>query len=353
MNLTRLQELLGHFPTEKIAVVGDFFLDQYLLIDPSLDEPSVETGLTAYQIVGKRHSPGAAGTVVNNLCALGVGTIFAVGMTGQDGEGLELRTQLARLGVNCDYLYACEERFTPTYTKPMLQEKGADGRIIERELNRLDLKNRQTLPQSVEERIIRALRELAKKVDAIMVMDQVSQENCGVITDKVRQELAELGWQRTPNVIYADSRERIAQFTDMIIKCNHFEVVASYYPEYDQLNGLAKDQIPSDSLIEECGRKMAAQTHRTVYVTLGPRGIWVFNENGQEQEKLPGVQVEGPIDICGAGDSTSSGIVATLCARGSYAEAAQVGNLVASITIQQLGTTGTAKPEQVLSAWKD
>ena len=29
-----------------IAVVGDFFLDRYLIIDPALTEPSLETDLT-------------------------------------------------------------------------------------------------------------------------------------------------------------------------------------------------------------------------------------------------------------------------------------------------------------------
>ena len=34
-------------------------------------------------------------------------------------------------------------------------------------------------------------------------------------------------------------------------------------------------------------------------------------------------------------------------------EAAAFGNLVASITIQQIGTTGTASPEQVRARWRD
>jgi sugar/nucleoside kinase (ribokinase family) len=50
----------------------------------------------------------------------------------------------------------------------------------------------------------------------------------------------------------------------------------------------------------------------------------------------------------GAGDSTTAGIVSSLCAGASLEEAGLVGNLVASITIQQIGTTGTASPEQVL-----
>jgi len=40
--------------------------------------------------------------------------------------------------------------------------------------------------------------------------------------------------------------------------------------------------------------------------------------------------------------------VLALCAGASLPEAALVGCLVASITVQQLATTGTATPEQVL-----
>jgi len=61
--------------------------------------------------------------------------------------------------------------------------------------------------------------------------------------------------------------------------------------------------------------------------------------------------VSGPIDIVGAGDAATSGIVAALLAGATDFEAAALGNLVASITIQQLGTTGTATPQQVRERW--
>ncbi|HND52485.1 MAG TPA: PfkB family carbohydrate kinase, partial [Pirellulaceae bacterium] len=51
------------------------------------------------------------------------------------------------------------------------------------------------------------------------------------------------------------------------------------------------------------------------------------------------------------GDSATAGIVASLLAGASPEEAAAVGNLVASITVQQLGTTGTASPAQVRERW--
>ena len=71
MTLERLAELIDRFPEQRIAVVGDFFLDKYLDVDPALAELSLETGKTAHQVVAVRPSPGAAGTVVSNLSALG------------------------------------------------------------------------------------------------------------------------------------------------------------------------------------------------------------------------------------------------------------------------------------------
>ena len=59
----------------------------------------------------------------------------------------------------------------------------------------------------------------------------------------------------------------------------------------------------------------------------------------------------GPTDIVGAGDSTSAGSAGAVMAGATYEQAAAFGNLVASVTIQQLGVTGTATPQQVRERW--
>ena len=61
--------------------------------------------MAVYNVVEVRSQPGAAGTILNNLVALGIGEIHAVGFCGDDGEGYELRRALAaRAGVNLDAL---------------------------------------------------------------------------------------------------------------------------------------------------------------------------------------------------------------------------------------------------------
>src|SRR5262245_56502650 len=114
-----IEQILAALPHKTVGVLGDLFLDRYLDIDAALTEPSVETRLDAYQVVRVRSYPGAAGTVINNLAALGVGRIYPIAVIGDDGEGHELRQELAKLSaVAAGGVFAWGGRRTPTYTKP-------------------------------------------------------------------------------------------------------------------------------------------------------------------------------------------------------------------------------------------
>src|SRR5438445_940456 len=113
-----LRRILDALPRLSIAVLGDLFLDKYLDLDSRLTETSVETGLDAYQVVGVRCYPGAGGTVLNNLKALGVGRLHTVSVIGSDGEGFELLRTLRERNVDQDGVVVRSDRMTPTYTKP-------------------------------------------------------------------------------------------------------------------------------------------------------------------------------------------------------------------------------------------
>src|SRR5438132_11902374 len=100
MTLTEgsLEQILNRIRHLTCAVLGDLFLDRYLDIDAALTEPSIETGLDAYQVVRVRAYPGAAGTVISNLAALGAKHIRPISVMSNDGEGCELLQALHSLG---------------------------------------------------------------------------------------------------------------------------------------------------------------------------------------------------------------------------------------------------------------
>ncbi|MGC9360301.1 MAG: PfkB family carbohydrate kinase, partial [Anaerolineae bacterium] len=93
---------------------------------------------------------------------------------------------------------------------------------------------------------------------------------------------------------------------------------------------------------------LAQQVGRTVFVTVGDRGILVCDE--RRAEHAPAVPVTGEIDVVGAGDTTISAMLASLCAGATGIEAAEIGNLAASVTIQKIGTTGTASSKEIVAA---
>src|SRR5438128_3449471 len=139
LRLDLVEHILACAERLTIGVLGDLFLDRYLDLDAALTEPSLETGLDAYQVVRVRSYPGAAGTVINNLAALGVKRVYPISVIGDDGEGYELLRALDQLNVvDRTWILQSSSRRTPTYTKPMLQTNGQPAR----ELNRLDIKNR-------------------------------------------------------------------------------------------------------------------------------------------------------------------------------------------------------------------
>src|SRR5262245_2586148 len=98
LSTAAVESILTKIPRLTVGVLGDLYLDRYLEIDATLTEPSIETGLDAYQVVRVRPSPGAAGTVINNLVALGVGRVVPISVIGRDGEGRELTQALEALG---------------------------------------------------------------------------------------------------------------------------------------------------------------------------------------------------------------------------------------------------------------
>ena len=103
---------------------------------------------------------------------------------------------------------------------------------------------------------------------------------------------------------------------------------------------------------ERATAALADKTQRPVFCTVGQDGV-VAGAPGQTPVLVPGYPVQGPVDIVGAGDSATSALCVSLLAGASLTEAAAAANLAASITVQQLGCTGTASPQQMLSRWEE
>jgi len=326
----RFNELTGRFPQSNVAVIGDFFLDEYLILDKELSEISLETDIEAHQVTATRKAPGVAGTVTNILRSLDV-PVVAIGFSGDDGHGFELRRGLKDLGINLDHFAVFPDRFTPTYTKPMLLENGC-----ETEQSRLDTKNRQPLHPEHEKQLIQSLRKVVPEAKAVLAIDQAKGRNCGVITDAVRAELAALAEQYPDKIFMADSRDYMSLYRNAIVKFNIHEA--------SKMFSLAHPNH-SPKFVADLSKRLFEYYHTPIILTLGAEGMQVTDEACSA--RIPGIPVSGPTDIVGAGDSVMASAGAALSVGASLIEAAIIGNLTASIIIQQIGTTGIATRQQI------
>jgi rfaE bifunctional protein kinase chain/domain len=315
--------IVAEFPRRSALVVGDICLDRWCTYDPATTEPSRETGIPRIGVVSTETTPGAGGTIANNLAALGIGRVAVLGTVGEDGFGYELQQALESRGVSTELLVRSDDVSTFTYTKLLNLTSGIEDQP------RVDFINTRPLPAAVERQILTRLRDVAENFDVIYVSDQAETAHGGVVTPAVRERLAQIG---THKLVLADSRRRLVEFRNVILKSNVQEAACA-----------------STSLFA-CVDYQRFRKHvgaPLLFVTQGARGVLVV-EDGSEI-LIPTRPIEKPVDICGAGDSFAAGAGMALAAGGSPLEAARFGNLVASVTIMKKGT-GTANPAEVLAA---
>jgi sugar/nucleoside kinase (ribokinase family)/phosphoglycolate phosphatase-like HAD superfamily hydrolase len=338
MGRPELESLLADVRSVRIGIVGDFCLDAYWDLDPSLSEPSIETGLPTRAVRAQRYSPGGAGNVAANLVSLGVGSVRAFGVVGDDPFGREMLRIFAAMGIEASGMLVQPAGWsTAVYVKPV--ESGAES-------NRIDFGNANALDPAVGDRLLASLSAALPSLDLVVVNQQLAH---GIHTEAFRGGLAALiaGASHGPRPVpfLADSRTFSDSCAGAIRKINDREALRLCGREW-----VGDGPVP----LEDAGRaaaELAARWGTTLFLTRGARGILVQEAGGAQV--VPGLQMLGRIDTVGAGDSALAGIAAALAAGRGAREAAELGNFTAGVTVRKLFTTGTASPAEVLAIGSD
>lgn len=330
LDIEDLSHLLERIKSARIAVIGDFCLDAYWFADLSRCETSIETGLPTHPIARQRYSLGGAGNVAANLSALGVGTLHALGVVGDDPWGRELLRLLTRSGAQtAGVLTQTEQWDTLAYVKPHVEG---------REESRRDFGNFNEISDETVRKLISHLDDLAPELDLVVINQQVLQ---GIHARALRALLAEI-IEHYPGLFFiADSRHFSDSFPGALVKLNAHEAARQA--------GFAQDRarpVPREDALASAER-LYQRFRRPVFVSRGAQGVAVRSSAGLAE--IPGVVVTGEIDAVGAGDSMLAGISAALATGGSPQQAACLGNLAAAVTISKLYETGAASPDEILT----
>jgi len=318
-------ELLEKISALRVLVVGDICLDRWCWYDPALALASAETGIPRIGVVRTEVTPGAGGTVSNNLAAFGVGTVAVLGVVGADGFAWELRQALAARNIDGSLLLEVPELQTFTYTKLI------NVTTDDEDLPRVDFVVTRALSEAVEMELVRRFLANADRFDVVIVSDQAETSAGGVVTPALRGAIESVAAAHPEKVVWVDSRARAELFQGVIVKPNQKEAT--------EASERALGRVDFPGLRAHCQAPL-------LVVTFGGEGVRIYDAEGERWVKTE--PVANPVDICGAGDSFSAGAACAYAVTRDAVAAAEFGNRVASITIMKKGT-GTATPAELLA----
>lgn len=294
---------LRHFHPFKVLVIGDFMLDTYTT--GRVKRISPEAPVPVMEVLKQESRPGGAGNVVLNLLTLG-GSVFALGRIGNDTEGQELKQLLGN--ANCDSLL-----IEPGYRTPVKNRLIADSQ----QLIRVDLEKITPLTADLEEIVLAKIENLIATVDVVALSDYGK----GFLSNRIIQTTIELARKsKIPTIVDPKGADFTKYRGATVVKPNLSEAyAAAKCPASASLDDVAKNL---DSIAD------------ILLITRSEAGISVF-QNGKRSD-FP-VRSKEVKDVTGAGDTVLS-ILSLAFANGlEIAEAAELANIAAGLSIERLG----------------
>ncbi|MFP6581533.1 MAG: PfkB family carbohydrate kinase [Candidatus Hydrogenedentota bacterium] len=307
----RFNTITAEFPDKKVMVVGDIYLDETNF--GRISEMSLEAPIPVFEKTRQYHNPGAAGNVAANLASMG-GQVWLVGVVGEDVNAGILRKELDARGIDYSSIVVDADNPTNTYGK---FRAGGDT-YPEQEILRSDTPRQSEIPSDIESKIIESIKALAPKVDAIVIIDQVSY----LITPKIVSTITDCAREHDLLTI-ADSRERIGMIKDV-------DVVV---PNESELGVGMNLPVETDEELQAAANAVLKQS-RVAFITRGARGITVFAEGTSTNAPTFATEV---VDVTGAGDTVTASATLSVMSGGALQEAAEIANAAAANAVRQLG----------------
>src|SRR5215468_8088470 len=176
LSATRVRKLMAAARSNRILVVGDVMLDQFIW--GSVARISPEAPVPVVDFARESFMPGGAANVARNLIALGVGTEL-FGVVGKDPTGSQLKKLLKDQSIGCSQVLEVGTRTTSVKTRIVAQKQ---------QIVRIDRETRDDLATAVTGRLTRALVTSIPKAAAVIVGDYGK----GVVTPALLQSIKSL-----------------------------------------------------------------------------------------------------------------------------------------------------------------
>lgn len=332
MNFQRIQHLLDHARKQRLLVIGDVMLDEFVWGKVSRISP--EAPVPVVEVQSESSYPGGAANVARNLRPF-CDSVHISGLIGCDIHAGRLKTLLSEEGIASDGLI--EVRDFPTIVKTRIIARQQQVVRVDRE------KRRPSSPEILEAACAR-IASLLEEVDGVILEDYGK----GFLTQEFVTRVGELTAE-AGKVLTADPNPGNPLVWNNVttLKPNRSEAFA--------MAGItdhgAEDDPLNDGPLQKVGALLLDRFQMpSLLITLGEHGMILFDRSNAPYHTP--TRAREVFDVSGAGDTAIALFTLALCAGASLQEAAEISNHASGVVVGKLGTA-TLTPEELLASFEN
>lgn len=297
-------------------VIGDLMLDNYLL--SSCERISPEAPVQVLDVVSEKNSLGGAGNVINNLVSLG-SNVNIMSVVGNDDTSNTILDMLNKLGIDCEYIYADNDRTTSKKSRLI----SSNQQIV-----RFDRESKDSISTTIEQKIISEFKKVVNKYDVVILSDYAK----GVLTNKVCSEIINIANSSSKKVLVDPKGSDYTKYSGAyMLTPNKKEA-----QEATQISLKNSQDIPKALNIFKDRFNIAVPL-----ITLSEDGISFYDGRVQN---IP-THAQEVYDVTGAGDTVIATLAYMLAQGKDIHTSVSYANSAAAVVISKSGSATTTMTE--------
>ena len=328
MDRAQAESLLARMSGQRVAVLGDLMLDEYLFGEVNRISP--EAPVPIVRVNRERAVLGGAANVAANLKSIGAEPVL-LGTLQQDIAGNRMQGLLQGLAIKADWLVLDPTRPTIIKTRVIGQQQ---------QMIRIDREETGGCQPAAVEALCARLAHALEQASALIISDYAK----GVVCLEVMERVRDLCRARGIPWIVDPKPEHAALYRGAPLMT----------PNTKELAALTGLPARSDVELAAAGQTlMDGLGLQGLLVTRSEKGMALFAHD--QRHRAPWMiptEAREVFDVSGAGDTVIAVFSAAVSAGADWQDAAMLANAAAGVVVGKMGTA-TATPAEVLRHYQD
>jgi D-beta-D-heptose 7-phosphate kinase/D-beta-D-heptose 1-phosphate adenosyltransferase len=321
-----LADTVRGMASPRILVVGDLILDRYVF--GTVDRISPEAPIGVLRASREETRLGGAGSAARNLAVLGA-RVTLLGCLGASESGDEVLRLCEVAGIDAGGVVRSAGRPTSRKTRLIALNRSGGQQVL-----RVDREEAGPYPEETEASLLCAAIEAVGEADLVVLSDYAK----GALSATLVKEVIAAGRKSKVRVVVDPKPPHFARYAGAtLITPNRSEAAA--------FAGFAVDEPEA---AESAARRFVEDLDLEAAVVKLDRDGMCLAERDGSSGFFPIVPRE-VFDVTGAGDMVIAALAMVLAAGGSCADAVQIANVAAGISVSRLGVVAVSR-EEILEA---